>query len=68
MPSLALKPFLMQFSKWILASNKKIKRMLEKHFLEYIYYIRRLFLSYHLTGKSLASTENKNQKHKNTKL
>ena len=29
----------------------------------YIYYIRRLFLSYHLPGKSFASSENKNQKH-----
>ena len=37
---LAVKPFLMQFS-------KEIKRVLENLFPEYIYYIRRLFLSYH---------------------
>ena len=34
----------------------------------YIYYIRRLFLLYHLPGKSFASSKNKNQKHKNVKL
>ena len=34
MPSLALKPFVMQFSKWILINSKKIKRMLENLFLE----------------------------------
>ena len=41
--------------------------MLENLFPKHIYYIRRLFLSYHLPGKSLASTENKNQRHKNAK-
>ena len=41
--------------------------MLENLFSEYIYYI--LFLSYHLPGKNLASTKNKNQKHnKNAKI
>ena len=42
--------------------------MPENRFPKYIYYIRRLLLPYYLPGKSLASTENKNQKHKNAKL
>ena len=58
----------MQFSTWVLGNSNKIKKMPENRFPKYIYYIRRLLLPYYLPGKSLASTENKNQKHKNAKL
>ena len=45
--------------------SKKIKKTAWIFFPEEFVGIRRLFLSYHLPGKSIASTGNKYQKHKN---
>ena len=68
MTILDLKPFLIQFSKFILVNSNKIKRPF-KIFLSIFICMHRLFLSYHLKpGKSLAFTENKYQMHKNAKL
>ena len=58
----------MQFSKWILVNGKKVKSPFEIFCLSTFICIRELFLSYHLSQKSLAENKYQSTKMQNSNV